>query len=88
MSTGLNMQTDRQLRYSNREQKQKIQQQNIDRANRLEKRRCNIINKVDKEVTNEIMEDIATEIDAITIKKQHFEHRYPTRISTKNSFFL
>ena len=37
---------------------------------------------------NEIMEDIATEIEAITIKKQHFDHRYPTRISTKNSFFL
>ena len=88
MSTGINMQSDRQLRYNSREQKQRIQQQNIDRTNRLEKRRCNIINKMGKEVTNEIMEDIATEINAITIKKQYFEHRYPTRISTKNSFFL
>jgi len=88
MSSGLNTQSDRQIRYNNREQKQKIQQQNIDRANRLEKRRCNIINKMDKELSNKIMEDVATEIDAITIKKQQFEHRYPTRTSTKTSFFL
>ncbi len=88
MSSGLNIQTDRELRYKNREQKQKIQQQNIDRANRLEKRRCNIINKMDKELANKIMEDVATEIDAITIKKQQLEHRYPTRTSTKSCFFL
>ena len=88
MSTGLNIQSDRQIRYRNREQKQNSQQQKLDRTKRLDKRRCNVINKVDKEVTNEIIEDIAKEIDNITIKKQQFEHRYPTRISTKNSFFL
>jgi len=88
MLAGLNMQTDRQIRYKNREHKQKIKQQNLDRTKRLEKRRCNIIHKVGKETTNEIMEDITKEIDDITIKKKQFEHRYPTRISTKNSFFL
>jgi len=88
MSTGLNIQSDRQIRYRNREQNQNIEQQKLDRTNRLDRRRCNIINKVGKETTNEIMEDISKEIDNITIKKQQFEHRYPTRMSTKNSFFL
>jgi hypothetical protein len=80
MSSGVNTQSDRQIRYNNREQKQRIQQQNIDRSNRLEKRRCNIISKVNKDVTNEINE--------ISYKKQQNDHRYPTRTSTKNSFFL
>ena len=88
MSSGLNTQSDRQIRYNNREQKQRIQQQNIDRSNRLEKRRCNIISKVNKDVTNEITKDVTNEINEISYKKQQNDHRYPTRTSTKNSFFL
>ena len=88
MSSALNTQSDRQLRFNNREQKQRLQQQNIDRANRLEKRRCNIINKVGKDVTNDITKDVTNEINEINYKTQQNDHRYPTRISTKNSFFL
>lgn len=88
MSTGLNMQTDRQTRYNNREYKQKIQQQNVDRSKRLHKRRCSIINKVGEDVTNEIVEDVKNEISTITLKKQQSDHRYPTRISTQKPFIL
>jgi hypothetical protein len=51
--SGLNYKSNREVRYEQRCQKKRIEQQNIDRNMRAEKR-IDMIGDVSKEVTNEI----------------------------------
>jgi hypothetical protein len=66
MTTSLNIMSDREIRYTQRCLKKKIQQQNIDRSIRLEKRNTTSSNVTQR---NDISNDVSMEIASISEKK-------------------
>lgn len=53
MTTSLTLQTEREIRYEQRCQKKRIEQQNIDRVKRFENR-CGLSREISSEVSNAI----------------------------------
>lgn len=53
MTTSLTLQTEREIRYEQRCQKKRIEQQNIDRKKRFDNR-CGLSNEISREVSNAI----------------------------------
>ena len=53
MTTSLTLQTEREIRYEQRCQKKRIEQQNMDRAKRFDNR-CGLSREISREVSSEI----------------------------------
>jgi hypothetical protein len=83
MAPSLYTQTDREIRYEKRQHKKLIEQQNVARIARLEKRN----GPTSRQVTKEISEEVRKEILTVSQKKRDAPIRSSTR-STSSSFFL
>jgi hypothetical protein len=83
MAPSLNTQTDREVRYEKRQHKKLINQQNMDRTMRLEKRNEPVSRKVAKDISDEVRK----EISIVAQKRRDVPVRNSTR-STTTSFFL
>ncbi len=83
MAPSLYTQTDREIRYEKRQHKKLIEQQNVDRIARLEKRN----GPTSRQVTNEISEEVRKEILTVSQKRRDVPIKSSTR-STSSSFFL
>lgn len=82
MASSLYTQTDREIRYEKRQHKKMIEQQNVDRIARLEKRN----EPTARQVTKDISDEVRTEISSIAQKRRTAPVRSSTRSSL--SFFL
>lgn len=81
MAPSLYTQTDREIRYEKRQHKKMIEQQNVDRIARLEKRN----EPTARQVTKDISDEVRTEISSLAQKRR----AVPVRNSTRgSSFFL
>lgn len=80
MTKGLTVQTDREIRYEQRVQRKRIQQQNVDRAIRLENRTNN---RTDTGFgnRNEIADEVSNEIIRLTQKRRASSSRYSNFVS-------
>lgn len=80
MSTGLTLQTDREIRYEQKIQRRKVEQQRVDRINRLQTRENNrITNVVDK---SEIADEVSNEINLLAQRrKRNVTCRYSNFVS-------
>ncbi len=83
MAPSLYTQTDREIRYEKRQHKKLIEQQNVARIARLEKRNEPTSRKVNKEISDEVRK----EISIVAQKRRDVPVRSSTR-STSSSFFL
>jgi len=83
MAPSLNTQTDREVRYGKRQHKKLINQQNVDRTVRLEKRN----EPMSRQVTMAISDEVRTEISSLAQKRRDASVRNSTR-GTTSSFFL
>jgi Fic family protein len=83
MAHSLNTQTDREVRYEKRQHKKLINQQNMDRTMRLEKRN----EPVSRQVAKDISDEVRKEISIVAQKRRDAPVRNSTR-STSTSFFL
>jgi hypothetical protein len=82
MSTGLTLQTDREIRYEQKIQRRKVEQQSVDRVNRLQTRENNrTTNVMDK---SEIADEVSSEINLLA---QRRKRNATTRYSNFVSFF-
>ena len=82
MSTGLTLQTDREIRYEQKIQRRKVEQQSVDRVNRLQTRENNrTTNVMDK---FEIADEVSSEINLLA---QRRKRNATTRYSNFVSFF-
>jgi len=59
MTHGFNAQTDREIRYAHRQQKKMIEQHNIDRDIRAEKRGSDTSRLISTELSNEVRNEIS-----------------------------
>lgn len=80
MTKGLTLQTDREIRYEQRNQRKRIQQQNVDRAIRLENR-TNGRSDSDVGNRNEIANEVSNEIIRLTQKRRVCNSRYSNFVS-------
>jgi hypothetical protein len=83
MAPSLNTQTDREVRYEKRQHKKLINQQNVDRIARLEKRN----ESTSRQINMDISDEVRKEISIVAQKKRDAPVRSSTR-STSSSFFL
>ena len=83
MAPSLYTQTDREIRYEKRQHKKLIEQQNVDRIARLEKRN----EPTSRQVTKDISDEVRKEISSIAQKRRVAPVRSSTRCSS-SSFFL
>jgi hypothetical protein len=83
MAHSLNTQTDREVRYEKRQHKKLINQQNVDRIARLEKRN----ESTSRQINMDISDEVRKEISIVVQKKRDAPVRSSTR-STSSSFFL
>ena len=80
MTKGLTVQTGREIRYEQRAQRKRIQQQNVDRVIRLENRTnsrsdCEFGNR------NDIANEVSNEIIRLTQKRRVCSSRYSNFVS-------
>ena len=81
MAPSLYTQTDREIRYEKRQHKKLIEQQNMARIARLEKRN----EPASRQINTEISDEVRTEISRLAQKRR----TAPVRNSTRgSSFFL
>lgn len=80
MTKGLTLQTDREIRYEQRNQRKRIQQQNVDRVIRLENR-ANSQSDRDIGNRNEIANEVSNEIIRLTQKGRVCNSRYSNFVS-------
>ena len=81
MAPSLYTQTDREIRYEKRQHKKLIEQQNMARIARLEKRN----EPASRQINTEISDEVRTEISRLAQKRR----TAPVRSSTRgSSFFL
>jgi hypothetical protein len=83
MAPSLNTQTDREVRYEKRQHKKLINQQNVDRIVRLEKRNEPALRQINTEISDEVRK----EISIVAQKRREAPVRSSAR-STMSSFFL
>jgi hypothetical protein len=83
MAPSLNTQTDREVRYEKRQHKKLINQQNVDRIVRLEKRNEPVLRQINTEISDEVRK----EISIVAQKRRDAPVRSSAR-STMSSFFL
>lgn len=83
MAPSLNTQTDREVRYEKRQHKKLIEQQNLARIARLEKRNV----PTSRQITKDVSDEVRTEISIVAQKRRDAPVRSSTR-STSSSFFL
>jgi len=83
MAHGLTVHTDREIRFEQRCQRKKIEQQKKDRAIRLEIRETNkgddFGNK--SEIVNEVSNEVSSEIVRLTQKRSNVTNRYSSFVS-------
>lgn len=60
MTTSLNIMTDREVRYTQRCQRKRIEQQKIDRSIRVQKRNQSVSNVVPHDISNAVSMEIAS----------------------------
>jgi hypothetical protein len=60
MPSSLNIQTDREIRYTQRAEKKRVEQQKIDRSSRALKRNQDISNEVSREIASISRKEIHT----------------------------
>ena len=60
MTTSLNIMTDREIRYTQRCQKKRIEQQKIDRSIRVQKRNQSVSNVEPHDISNAVSMEIAS----------------------------
>jgi uncharacterized membrane protein YqiK len=83
MTHGITLQTDREIRYEQRFQRRRIEQQNVDRTIRLEIRENN--KTADLGSISEIADEVSNEIIRLTQKRMNSRNnRYSNFVS---SFF-
>lgn len=77
---GLTLQTDREIRYEQKIQRRKVEQQRVDRINRLQTRENNrTTNVVDK---SEIADEVSNEINLLAQRrKRNVTSRYSNFVS-------
>lgn len=80
MAPSLYTQTDREIRYEKRQHKKLIEQQNMARIARLEKRN----EPASRQINTEISDEVRTEISSLAQNRR----AAPVRNSTRGSFFL
>jgi hypothetical protein len=83
MAPSLYTQTDREIRYEKRQHKKLIEQQNMARIARLEKRN----EPASRQINTEISDEVRTEISSLAQKRRTAPVRSSTRGSS-SSFFL
>jgi len=79
MAHGLRLQTDREIRFEQRCQRKKIEQQKVDRAIRLEIRETNRDDMVGNK--SEIVYEVSSEIFRLTQKRRNVVNRYSSFVS-------
>jgi len=80
MPTGLTLQTEREIRYEQRCQRKKIEQQKLDRVNRIQNRENNRSNDIISKT--EIADEVSNEINTlIQRRKRNITNRYPNFVS-------
>jgi len=79
MTSGLTLQTDREIRYEQRCQRKRIEQQKVDRATRLENRENN--KQYGFENKSEIAEEVSKEIFMLSQRRQISRSRCSNFIS-------
>ena len=85
MGRGLTLQTDREIRFEQRCQRKKIEQQKVDRAIRLEIRETNREGAVGN--NSEIANEVSSEISRLTQKRRNFTTpRYSNFVSRFSRF--
>jgi len=83
MAPSLNTQTVREVRYEKRQHKKLINQQNVDRIVRLEKRNEPVLRQINTEISDEVRK----EISIVAQKRREAPVRSGAR-STMSPFFL
>ncbi len=86
MSTALNTQTDREVRYVQRMEKKRVEQQNIDRAIRASNRNKDVSNDVSTR-NNNISNEVSSEIRALSTKKRSVNTRINNSNVSYSSYF-
>ena len=79
MTHGITLQTDREIRFEQRCQRKKIEQQKKDRAIRLEIRETNRSNDFGNK--SEIVNEVSNEIVRLTQKRRNVTNRYSSFVS-------
>jgi hypothetical protein len=79
MTSGLTLQTDREIRYEQRCQRKRIEQQKVDRATRLENRENN--KQYGFENKSEIAEEVSKEIFMLSQRRRTSRSRCSNFIS-------
>ena len=79
MTHGITLQTDREIRFEQRCQRKKIEQQKVDRAIRLEIRETNRSNDFGNK--SEIVNEVSNEIVRLTQKRRNVTNRYSSFVS-------
>ena len=79
MAHGLRLQTDREIRFEQRCQRKKIEQQKVDRAIRLEIRETSRDDAFGNK--SEIVDEVSSEIVRLTQKRRKVTNRYSSFVS-------
>jgi hypothetical protein len=80
MTRSLTLQTEREIRYEQRCQRKKIEQQKLDRVNRIQNRENNRSNDIISK--SEIVDEVSNEINKLIQKrKRNITNRYSNFVS-------
>jgi hypothetical protein len=80
MTRSLTLQTEREIRYEQRCQRKKIEQQKLDRVNRIQNRENNRSNDIISK--SEIVDEVSNEINTLIQKrKRNITNRYSNFVS-------
>jgi hypothetical protein len=80
MTRSLTLQTEREIRYEQRCQRKKIEQQKLDRVNRIQNRENNRSNDIISK--SEIVDEVSNEINTLIQKrKRNITDRYSNFVS-------
>lgn len=84
MAHGLRLQTDREIRFEQRCQRKKIEQQKVDRAIRLEIRETSRDDAFGNK--SEMVDEVSSEIVRLTQKRRKVTNRYSSFVSHFSHF--